>query len=216
MASNGAASNGAPAAEAQQSEPAAVPPTPAGAGSSGAVDQVAAASTAAAEAAPASATASLRPFAVVDDVADDSPAAEAGIQLVCGRVRPPCAYPGPTRAKAASGCGALPRRRAHSPARLPCVAVSGCSSAAASPATAPHPLWPPQGDQLCRFGDVTLGPMPGDELARVAAALQRHEGTSVEVIFLRHGAPVTIALTPRRWAGRGLLGCHLRPLGRNM
>ncbi|KAI8476042.1 MAG: hypothetical protein J3K34DRAFT_5325 [Monoraphidium minutum] len=108
------------------------------------------------QAAPAAAAPapSLRPFAVVDEVAEGSPASDAGIQL---------------------------------------------------------------GDQLCRFGAVTPAPPGqggGDELARVAAALQAAEGRGVEVVFLRHGAPVALALTPRRWAGRGLLGCHLRPLGR--
>lgn len=53
----------------------------------------------------------------------------------------------------------------------------------------------------------------GDELPRVAAALQRHENAEIEALFLRQGLPVRLALTPRRWEGRGLLGCHLRPLG---
>jgi len=69
------------------------------------------------------------------------------------------------------------------------------------------------GDQLCCFGDVAVS-IEGDELQRVARALQQHEGAAVEVVFLRQGQPVTMQLTPRQWAGRGLLGCHLRPLGR--
>jgi 26S proteasome non-ATPase regulatory subunit 9 len=32
----------------------------------------------------------------------------------------------------------------------------------------------------------------------------------VEALFLRAGAPVALRLTPHRWAGRGLLGCHLQ------
>jgi 26S proteasome non-ATPase regulatory subunit 9 len=70
-----------------------------------------------------------------------------------------------------------------------------------------------QGDQLCRFADVAVTATGGDELARVARALQQHENSAVEVVFLRQGQPVSMQLTPRQWAGRGLLGCHLRPLG---
>jgi 26S proteasome non-ATPase regulatory subunit 9 len=61
---------------------------------------------------------------------------------------------------------------------------------------------------------VSLGPQAGDELQRVAAALQANEGREVEALFLRQGAPVALKLTPQRWSGRGLLGCHLRPMGR--
>lgn len=71
-----------------------------------------------------------------------------------------------------------------------------------------------QGDQLCSFAGVSLGPQAGDELQRVAAALQANEGREVEALFLRQGAPVALKLTPQRWSGRGLLGCHLRPMGR--
>eukprot|EP00775_Hariotina_reticulata_P004864 gene4864-5109_t len=89
----------------------------------------------------------LRPFAVVDEVTDDSPAQQAGVRL---------------------------------------------------------------GDQLCRFGSAVAG--SGEELQQVAQELQAHEGQQVPVVFLRHGQQVDLQLVPRRWEGRGLLGCHLRPL----
>lgn len=41
---------------------------------------------------------------------------------------------------------------------------------------------------------------------------QAREGQATEALFWRQGAPLTLPLTPQRWAGRGLLGCHLRPL----
>jgi 26S proteasome non-ATPase regulatory subunit 9 len=66
------------------------------------------------------------------------------------------------------------------------------------------------GDQLCRFGAVTWR-SPGT-LQAVAAELAENEGVAVEAVVLRSGAPVSLRLTPQRWAGRGLLGCHLRPL----
>lgn len=98
-------------------------------------------------AAAAAADAALRPFAVVDEVADGSPAAAAGIQL---------------------------------------------------------------GDQLCRFGAAVAG--SGNELQQVAQELQAHEDKAVQVVFLRAGQAVQMQLVPQKWAGRGLLGCHLRPL----
>uniref|UniRef100_A0A383VU54 Nas2 N-terminal domain-containing protein n=1 Tax=Tetradesmus obliquus TaxID=3088 RepID=A0A383VU54_TETOB len=98
-------------------------------------------------AAAAAADVALRPFAVVDEVADGSPAAAAGIQL---------------------------------------------------------------GDQLCRFGAAMAG--SGSELQQVAQELQAHENKAVQVVFLRAGQAVQMQLVPQKWAGRGLLGCHLRPL----
>lgn len=107
----------------------------------------AAAAAAATRAAATAAPVSLRPYAVVDEVAEGSPAAAAGIQL---------------------------------------------------------------GDQLCRFGAAVAG--GGDELQRVAQELAAHEGQPVQTVFLRAGQQVELTLTPQRWSGRGLLGCHLRPL----
>lgn len=86
------------------------------------------------------------------------------------------------------------------------------------------------GDLLCRFGDVAFesqapaagaGSRPGGEeaeadsgalLRRVAGVLQGSEGRAVGALVLRQGLPVQLQLVPRAWSGRGLLGCHLRPL----
>ena len=83
------------------------------------------------------------------------------------------------------------------------------------------------GDQVCRFAGVVAGASggaqggasgaaatPGDELQRVAAALRAREGAAVEVVVLRQGRREELAVTPRRWAGDGLLGARLRPIGR--
>jgi 26S proteasome non-ATPase regulatory subunit 9 len=61
-----------------------------------------------------------------------------------------------------------------------------------------------------RFGAAAAG--GGDELQRVAQELAAHEGQPVQTVFLRAGQQVELTLTPQRWSGRGLLGCHLRPL----
>lgn len=58
-------------------------------------------------------------------------------------------------------------------------------------------------------GEGEAAPPP---LERVAAALAAGEGRPCACLVLRAGRRVTLELTPRRWAGRGLLGCHLRPL----
>jgi len=61
-----------------------------------------------------------------------------------------------------------------------------------------------------RFGAAVAG--TGGELQLVAQELQQHENQAVETVFLRAGQQVQLELVPRRWEGRGLLGCHLRPL----
>ncbi|EIE19419.1 hypothetical protein COCSUDRAFT_19635 [Coccomyxa subellipsoidea C-169] len=50
-------------------------------------------------------------------------------------------------------------------------------------------------------------------LQQIAAAVQASEGKEVPAIVLRQGETVSLKLTPERWAGQGLLGCHLRPIG---
>lgn len=131
------AAGSATAAHAAAAEGAAAPPAPQA--NSGSGQQAAAALPPAAAAAVG-----LGPFAVIDELAEGSPAAAAGLQL--------------------------------------------------------H-------DQLCSFGGVTRQ-TPGT-LQAVASLL--HEGQAVEAVVLRHGAPLVLSLTPQKWAGRGLLGCHLRP-----
>ncbi|GIL80768.1 hypothetical protein Vretimale_9128 [Volvox reticuliferus] len=75
------------------------------------------------------------------------------------------------------------------------------------------------GDLLCSFGDVSAaassassGPATGSLLQQIAAVLGASEGRPVTAQVLRQGTALKISLTPARWSGRGLLGCHLRPL----
>lgn len=65
---------------------------------------------------------------------------------------------------------------------------------------------------LCgrRFGAAEGG--SGNELQQVAQELQAREDQPVQTVFLRAGHQVQLELVPRRWEGRGLLGCHLRAL----
>lgn len=64
--------------------------------------------------------------------------------------------------------------------------------------------------QMCSFAGVTK--QTANTLQAVAAALAAHEGRPVEAVVLRQGAALALQVTPRQWGGRGLLGCHLRPL----
>lgn len=65
------------------------------------------------------------------------------------------------------------------------------------------------GDLLLSFGPVVAGE---ECMGLVAQHLQRSEGRRVEVRVLREGRETLLEVTPRAWAGRGFLGCHLRPL----
>ena len=94
----------------------------------------------------------------------------------------------------------------HQAAALPPFAVVDELTAGSPAADAGLQLW----DQLCSLAGVTH--QTPSTLQAVAAALQAHEGQAVEAVVLRQGAQLSLQLTPRQWDGRGLLGCHLRPL----
>lgn len=71
------------------------------------------------------------------------------------------------------------------------------------------------GDRLLKFGNVEASNHDG--LRALARLTQRSVGDWLPLFVLRagdHGAMerVRLVLQPRRWAGQGLLGCHLRPL----
>lgn len=94
----------------------------------------------------------------------------------------------------------------HPAAALPPFAVVDELSQGSPAAAAGLQLW----DQMLSFAGVTK--QTPDTLQAVAAALQANQGRPVETVVLRQGAPAVLQLTPQPWGGRGLLGCHLRPL----
>ena len=67
------------------------------------------------------------------------------------------------------------------------------------------------GDQVISFAGVDARVGSGDPLPKVAAALAANENRPVSALVLRRGAKTEVSVTPKRWAGRGLLGCHMRP-----
>lgn len=66
------------------------------------------------------------------------------------------------------------------------------------------------GDALLQLGPVTCSGDVQAALAALGPAVAAAEGSSVALLVLRRGEELRLALTPQRWAGRGLLGCHLR------
>jgi len=69
------------------------------------------------------------------------------------------------------------------------------------------------GDALLSLGDVRCASGGASAaLAALGPQVAAAEGRALAVAVLRRGERVALTLTPRRWAGRGLLGCHLRPL----
>jgi 26S proteasome non-ATPase regulatory subunit 9 len=66
------------------------------------------------------------------------------------------------------------------------------------------------GDLMIRFAHVTL--QTPNWLTAVSGALTAGEGKELEAVVLRDGQELKLKLTPQKWEGRGLLGCHLQPL----
>lgn len=73
-----------------------------------------------------------------------------------------------------------------------------------------------RGDSLVRFGPVNADSVARSgipALQQIAALVQRSEDTEVVVEVERpEGNRVELKLVPKRWAGRGLLGCHIVPM----
>ncbi|KAF5749513.1 26S proteasome non-ATPase regulatory subunit 9 [Tripterygium wilfordii] len=62
------------------------------------------------------------------------------------------------------------------------------------------------GDQIIKFGNVDY--QPGENfLQMLASETQSNQGQAIPVVAIRQGAPINLAVTPRTWQGRGLLGC---------
>ena len=110
--------------------------------------------------------------------------------------------------------GAVPMEtseEAQAPAATPLAAFAVIDEVSAdSPAAAAGIA---VGDLLTALGDVRCG--SGGAAAALGALgpqVAASDGRALAVEVLRRGELVSLTLTPRRWAGRGLLGCHLRPL----
>ncbi|XP_004690775.1 PREDICTED: 26S proteasome non-ATPase regulatory subunit 9 [Condylura cristata] len=68
------------------------------------------------------------------------------------------------------------------------------------------------GDQVVEFGSVNARNF--QSLHNVRSVVQRSEGKALDVTVVRGGERQQLRLVPKRWAGKGLLGCNIVPLPR--
>lgn len=73
-------------------------------------------------------------------------------------------------------------------------------------------------DKIVSFGAVSLRSFAAPQLAMggLPGLLREHENQPLDVIIERGEGDnpiiMTLSLTPKRWSGPGLLGCHIMPL----
>ncbi|XP_019394279.1 PREDICTED: 26S proteasome non-ATPase regulatory subunit 9 isoform X1 [Crocodylus porosus] len=67
-------------------------------------------------------------------------------------------------------------------------------------------------DEIVEFGSVNAHNF--QTLQNIATVVQHSEGKPLSVSVIRGGEKVHLGLTPKRWAGKGLLGCNIVPLQR--
>eukprot|EP00252_Welwitschia_mirabilis_P012676 TRINITY_DN28006_c0_g1_i1.p1 TRINITY_DN28006_c0_g1~~TRINITY_DN28006_c0_g1_i1.p1 ORF type:complete len:234 (-),score=64.94 TRINITY_DN28006_c0_g1_i1:205-906(-) len=65
------------------------------------------------------------------------------------------------------------------------------------------------GDQILKFGSVNNGE---NLIPRLSREAQSNQGKEIPVLLLRQGIQMHLTVTPRPWAGQGLLGFHLQML----
>ncbi|KAI9325858.1 hypothetical protein DFJ73DRAFT_954932 [Zopfochytrium polystomum] len=133
-----------------------------------------------------------------NDLADVMRELERAMHAVFESVPPPSPPASQQQQQQQQGGGAT----ASAPPRQPLAVVNrvepGSPAAAAGLAA---------GDRVVAFGDVT----GADGLKRLAPLVARMENEPLAVAVVRGDAELELTLTPRKWAGRGLLGCHLLP-----
>ncbi|KAI9250575.1 26S proteasome non-ATPase regulatory subunit 9-like protein [Phascolomyces articulosus] len=65
-------------------------------------------------------------------------------------------------------------------------------------------------DKVIRFGHVHAE--NHDRLQALNRLVGQSEGNPIQVVILRNDQPIQLVLTPKKWSGRGTLGCHIVPL----
>jgi len=70
------------------------------------------------------------------------------------------------------------------------------------------------GHRVLSIGTIDADIIRDRGMSALGEVVAAHEGRQLEVQVLPEGEarPLTLQLTPARWSGRGLLGCHLQPL----
>ncbi|XP_062999866.1 26S proteasome non-ATPase regulatory subunit 9 [Elgaria multicarinata webbii] len=67
-------------------------------------------------------------------------------------------------------------------------------------------------DEIAEFGSVNTRNF--QSLQNIATVVQHSEGKPLSVTVIRRGEKLHLGLTPKRWSGKGLLGCNILPLQR--
>ncbi|CAI5797126.1 26S proteasome non-ATPase regulatory subunit 9 [Podarcis lilfordi] len=67
-------------------------------------------------------------------------------------------------------------------------------------------------DEIVEFGSVNTHNF--QSLQNIAIVVQHSEGQPLSVTVIRNGQKLHLGLTPKRWSGKGLLGCNIVPLQR--
>ncbi|KAL6846559.1 hypothetical protein ACP4OV_024007 [Aristida adscensionis] len=62
------------------------------------------------------------------------------------------------------------------------------------------------GDEIVKFGNVEAGDRLQERLVSEATS---SENTQVSLVIIRQGSAMNLTITPRKWHGRGLLGCAI-------
>jgi 26S proteasome non-ATPase regulatory subunit 9 len=68
------------------------------------------------------------------------------------------------------------------------------------------------GDECIHFAGIEFAPHDSTLLPRIASAVQASVAQPLRVVVRRDNRTLTLSLTPNAWQGRGLLGCHIKPL----
>lgn len=66
------------------------------------------------------------------------------------------------------------------------------------------------GDKIVKFGSVNAGNFK--DVTDIASVVQHSVGRPVNVVVKRNADSVSLALTPKQWHGKGLLGCMVLPM----
>lgn len=68
------------------------------------------------------------------------------------------------------------------------------------------------GDKIVAFGSINHENFQGN-LKVIGEVVEHSVNTAIRVQIIRSGGKImTLSLKPQKWSGRGLLGCHIKPL----
>ncbi|TPX35807.1 hypothetical protein SeLEV6574_g08153 [Synchytrium endobioticum] len=68
-----------------------------------------------------------------------------------------------------------------------------------------------RGDRMLKFGTLTIDSLRNG-LQPIGQFVELNEGKPIVILVERDCSQIELTLTPARWPGRGLLGCHILPL----